>query len=268
MHRRLYKVGEVIFREGDQSREVYRVVSGRVAVTIQDPDNGKLTLAELIEDDIFGEMAMIDESPRSATVTCIESCDLEIIDPVDFNVLFMSNPAVVAPHIACLIDRLRSSNEKIYDLNRRLSVLEKAASGTVPNEKPKSILVIGEGCVLEALNSASQRTIEKSKIYIKKFPFRIGRSGLHQESDILQRNDLSLINIDPGQVAKNHISIEKEDGEIRIRDRNTRRGTLVNGKRLHQELGDLVCSLTLGKNEIVLGDDNSNAAYSLTITKI
>jgi pSer/pThr/pTyr-binding forkhead associated (FHA) protein len=121
---------------------------------------------------------------------------------------------------------------------------------------------------LEALNPASQRTIEKPKIHIKKFPFRIGRSGLNQESDILQRNDLSLMNIDPGQVAKNHISIEKEDGEIRIRDRNTRRGTLVNGKHLHQESGDLVCSLNLGKNEIVLGDYNSNAAYSLTIIKI
>jgi pSer/pThr/pTyr-binding forkhead associated (FHA) protein len=113
----------------------------------------------------------------------------------------------------------------------------------------------------------AQRTLPKAKVSITKFPFRIGRSGQQKGPDILQCNDLSLVNIDPAQVAKNHISIEKDAGVVLVRDRNTRRGTLVNGKRLHQETGELVCPLIEGENEVVLGDASNKAVYRLSVTK-
>ncbi|WP_309382453.1 cyclic nucleotide-binding domain-containing protein [Cerasicoccus frondis] len=261
MERRRYAAGSVIFREGDESQDVYRIVSGQVQIGI-DHGNGKdLILATLGEEDIFGEMAMIDESPRSATASVLEDCDLEIMEPGDFTETFFTNPVVLAPYLACLIDRLRTSNEKIFDLTQKLT--EKAnGNGVSALPKRSNSRFIGTGLVFIPMSPLAKRSIPSPRVPISKFPFRIGRSG-NNGTDILQKNDLSLINIDPSQVAKNHISIEQEDGAIWIRDRKTRRGTIVNGKRLHQDDGALVCRLTKQVNEIILGDEKSPAVYEL-----
>src|SRR5579872_3920270 len=61
-----FKAGSVIFREGDEANELFVIKSGEVRVQI-----GNRTVRELGADDIFGEMALIDSEPRSATVTAI-----------------------------------------------------------------------------------------------------------------------------------------------------------------------------------------------------
>lgn len=265
MERRRYPAGSVIFRQGDESQDVYRVVSGRVEVGIEQGDNPRLVLASLSEDDIFGEMAMIDESPRSATVIALEDCDLEIMEPGDFTDAFFSNPVVLAPYLACLIERLRSSNEKVFDLTRQL---ETQLNGSAPRNGVRQGLssksqsqLFGTGLALLPKSPQAQKSLPNPRVPIAKFPFRVGRSA--GKNDILQMNDLSLINVDPSQVAKSHISIEQEDGAIWVRDRKTRRGTIVNGKRLHQEDGALVCRLSSKSNEIILGDGSSPAVFEL-----
>lgn len=61
---RSYKAGDVIFREGEPAQELYIVKSGRVEVRL-----GNRVLDTLPELSIFGEMALVDHSPRSATST-------------------------------------------------------------------------------------------------------------------------------------------------------------------------------------------------------
>jgi len=266
MERKRFPVGTVIFRQGDDSQEVYRIVSGAAQVSIAQSSGQELVLAELGEDDVFGEMAMIDESPRSATITIVEEADLEIMEPADFSEMFFSNPAVLAPYLACLIERLRSSNERIHDLTKKLAEAKGDAKRTTSRPQlrsPEGSRLFGSGLVLTPKNDQAKRTVVKPRISITKFPFRIGRSGSSSGPDLLQKNDLSLINIDPSQVAKSHLSIEKEDDALWVRDRKTRRGTIVNGKRLHQDSGVLVCRLTKQVNEIVLGDENSPARFEI-----
>ena len=69
---RALKQGEVIFREGDPAKELYVIKSGRVDIT-----SGNRLLATLGDNGIFGEMALIDKEPRSATVTA--ATDVEIV---------------------------------------------------------------------------------------------------------------------------------------------------------------------------------------------
>jgi signal-transduction protein with cAMP-binding, CBS, and nucleotidyltransferase domain len=57
-----FKAGSTIFREGDAARALFVIKSGRVRIQL-----GNRTLTELAADDIFGEMALIDSEPRSAT---------------------------------------------------------------------------------------------------------------------------------------------------------------------------------------------------------
>jgi CRP-like cAMP-binding protein len=66
-----YKKGDVIFREGDQADGVYYICSGRVKVS-RVVGSQQMTLAELEEGDIFGELAIIDRRPRAATITAVE----------------------------------------------------------------------------------------------------------------------------------------------------------------------------------------------------
>lgn len=261
MQRRRYSAGSVIFQQGETSQEVYRIVSGRVEVGIDQGNGGNVVLATLGEEDVFGEMAMIDESPRSATVTVVDDCDVEVMEPGDFTETFFTNPVVLAPYLACLIDRLRTANEKVFDLSKQLS--EKAnGSSRSPLVKRGTSPLFSTGLVLIPKSASAQKTLASPRVPISKFPFRIGRSG-GNGTDLLQKNDLSLINVDPSQVAKNHISIEQEDGAIWVRDRKTRRGTMVNGRRLHQDDGALVCRLSKSVNEIILGDERSPAVYEL-----
>ena len=63
---RLVKAGDLIFREGDEAHELFVIKSGQVRIQL-----GNRTLTELRADDIFGEMALIDNSPRSATVVAL-----------------------------------------------------------------------------------------------------------------------------------------------------------------------------------------------------
>lgn len=66
-----FKKGDVIFREGDQADGVYYICSGRVKVTRVIGDQ-PMTLVELEEGDIFGELAIIDRRPRAATIVAVE----------------------------------------------------------------------------------------------------------------------------------------------------------------------------------------------------
>lgn len=265
MERKQLPAGAIVFNQGEYSQEVYRIVSGHATVTISGQGGETLLLAELGPEDIFGEMAMIDESPRSATVIVTEETDLEVMEPADFTEMFFRNPAVLAPYLSCLIERLRTSNERVNDLTKQLhEVKNGAASGATrtPLKKSQSSL-FGKGLIMVPKTSQAERTLTTPRVPISRYPYRIGRSGNSAGPDLLQKNDLSLINIDPSQVAKSHISIESENGAIWIRDRKTRRGTIVNGKRLHQDSGVLVCRLTHKINEIVLGDENSPAKFEI-----
>lgn len=105
---RMVKAGEVIFKEGDPGGEFYVVRSGKVTVRL-----GNRTLEELGEGEIFGEMALIDAGPRSASV--IAETDCEIVPVSEKQFLFMTSEA---PYFALsimrvLVERLRTANKTL-----------------------------------------------------------------------------------------------------------------------------------------------------------
>ena len=86
----------MIFREGDTTQEAYRILKGRVEISIT--GEGKaVILAQLGEGDIFGEMAMVDERPRSASAQALEVTECEVLTPENFNELVLSRPEVLIP---------------------------------------------------------------------------------------------------------------------------------------------------------------------------
>ena len=61
-----FKAGSLIFREGDEAKELFVIKSGQIRIQI-----GNRTVTELAADSIFGEMALIDAEPRSATAVAV-----------------------------------------------------------------------------------------------------------------------------------------------------------------------------------------------------
>jgi len=79
---RAFKAGSVIFREGDEAHELFVIKSGQVRIQI-----GNRTVNELAADSIFGEMALIDGEPRSATA--IAMTDVELVPVSEKQFLFL-----------------------------------------------------------------------------------------------------------------------------------------------------------------------------------
>jgi CRP/FNR family cyclic AMP-dependent transcriptional regulator len=84
---KLIKAGDIIFREGDEARELFVVKSGEVRIQL-----GNRTLAELSANDVFGEMALIDNEPRSATALAVTDVELVAVSEKQFLFLVSQTP--------------------------------------------------------------------------------------------------------------------------------------------------------------------------------
>jgi CRP/FNR family transcriptional regulator, cyclic AMP receptor protein len=103
---RFVKAGSIIFREGDQARELFVIKSGQVAIQL-----GNRTLSELSADDIFGEMALIDNQPRSATAVAISDVELVPVSEKQFLFLVSQTPYFALKVMRVLAQRLRTTSK-------------------------------------------------------------------------------------------------------------------------------------------------------------
>jgi CRP-like cAMP-binding protein len=76
VHKREYRAGEPVFYQGDPGLGMYIVEDGEVSIAILGKDGNEQELAVLGDGDFFGELALLDESPRSANAICKTDCTL------------------------------------------------------------------------------------------------------------------------------------------------------------------------------------------------
>ena len=130
----VFQPGQVIFREGDTSQEAFRILRGRVEISIL-ADGKPVILAQLGQGDIFGEMAMVDERPRSASAQALEVTECEVLTPENFNELVLSRPEVLIPYMASFFERLRTANDRLR-LEMRLRAKAEQAAVAAPTPGP------------------------------------------------------------------------------------------------------------------------------------
>ena len=105
---RRVKAGGVIFHTGEQADELFVIRSGYVRIQI-----GNRTIAELTADDIFGEMALIDNEPRSATAIAITDVELVPVSEKQFIFLVSQTPYFALKVMRTLAQRLRAMNKNL-----------------------------------------------------------------------------------------------------------------------------------------------------------
>jgi len=108
--------GAVIMAAGDQIDSLYIVISGRLKVMMSDAEGKEVILSLIGSGEFFGEMGLIDESPRSASVVTIEPCELLSINKRDFNKCLTENFEMCRAVMRGLVHRLREADRKIGSL--------------------------------------------------------------------------------------------------------------------------------------------------------
>ena len=117
LHQREYKSKETIFNQGDVGLGMYIIVEGCVEIVCE-PE--RHTLAELNEGDFFGELALLDDSPRSATAVAQTPCRILCFFKPELLDLIERNPKLGSKILFKLAwtigERLKKTNEQVREL--------------------------------------------------------------------------------------------------------------------------------------------------------
>jgi len=108
--------GSIIMAAGDPTDSLYIVLSGRLKVMMSDADGKEVILTIIGPGEFFGEMGLIDDSPRSASVVAIEACELLAITRRDFKKCLAENFEMSMAVMRGLVRRLREADRKIGSL--------------------------------------------------------------------------------------------------------------------------------------------------------
>jgi len=204
----------MIFREGDTTQEAYRILKGRVEISIAG-DGKSVILAQLGEGDIFGEMAMVDERPRSASAQALDVTECEVLTAENFNEAVLQRPEILIPYLASFFERLRTANDRLrMEMRLRAQAEQRVSTPTASNPAAPVARVVApvakpiappslemtrvsapapvatapstapvapppeggyQSVVLTACNDHAMARLPESSVTIQKFPFRIGR---------------------------------------------------------------------------------------------
>ncbi|HEX3246884.1 MAG TPA: Crp/Fnr family transcriptional regulator [Chloroflexota bacterium] len=196
MRRRSYRRGEVVFHQGDPGESLHVVCHGKLKVVIIGDNGEEAVLAILGPSDVFGEMAVLDGGPRSATVTALEPVETAVLSRADFIQLLRRMPSAVDGLLASLAQTIRQADEDIgglmfLDLHGRLArkLLELADTYGEPSDGSTLIRVQLTQEELAGMIGATRASVNKILGYFEDRGAiqRHGRQIVVCKPDILER---------------------------------------------------------------------------------
>jgi len=111
--RRAYREGDVIVRQGDTSMSFYVVLSGAVRIVRHAGENHRVDIVEEGAGSFFGEMGVIDDQPRAATVVALEPTECALLAKWDFQRELKADPEIGLALITVLNARIRTLEERL-----------------------------------------------------------------------------------------------------------------------------------------------------------
>lgn len=114
--RKRYPKDTVVFFENEEGDFFFTILEGRIKVTILGDDGREVILSVLGPGDFFGEMALLDNEPRSATAIAVEESELLSLHRNDFQSVLNDNRSITSALIRVLSTRLRRANHQISTL--------------------------------------------------------------------------------------------------------------------------------------------------------
>jgi len=111
--------GAVLFREGDRGDSAYLILGGKVDVSVASP-NGDVVVASIAANNIVGEMALLCEMPRTATITAAEPLDTLRIKKEQFMQMLRDIPQMTLEIMRELAVRLNNVNKELSTAHAKL----------------------------------------------------------------------------------------------------------------------------------------------------
>jgi len=265
MRRTSYRKGDVIIAEGEFTSDAYILQRGFVEVYHAGPPEQRLAI--LGPGDVFGEMSLITERPRSASVRALEDVEARVFDREAFLRVWKSDPDSLLPLVTMLCERIRILDALVFELARQ---------GQFDSDVTASLMSMGEGFLrpsaatvltapilfIEGLTPEASRSLGETCVSVNRFPFRIGRKT--ESVDPFSSNELGLSDDASAEVSLNHCAIVRVGSRYFLIDRGSRLGTIVNGVAIGGHARTGCVELKEWNNEIALG--NPDTPYRLRLT--
>lgn len=187
---RIYPKGTMIFSESQRGSDMFIIQKGEVAISKVVKGN-EVTLAVLKKGDMFGEMALIENKPRSASAIAHSDCQLMVINRSNFNQMVATQPQLIAKLTTTLADRLWSMYRQLENANlsdpfakvidmlalqlekQRISLTNISQPSYQTNFSPKEITNMcglaeqGQTIAINGIYNSSNLKIEDGNILIK-----------------------------------------------------------------------------------------------------
>lgn len=223
-----FAAGEPVFREGELGTEMFIIHGGQVEILRRVGDEDR-QVAILERGDFFGEMALLEDLPRTATARALTSARLLRIDGATFDQMLQDNPEIGVRMMRKLSRRLRETSRLLQD-----ALGSTAAGGLLAAEVPAAPPPVRAALAALAANAERLRH-ESSGI---EFPLSAGAETMIGRRDpvtgIFPEVDLSPV--DPQRaVSRRHAKILRREGKFYLSEEiGTMNGTFVNQARLEK----------------------------------
>lgn len=273
---RQYAPGEAIIRENEKGECAYIIEKGRVEIT-REKDGKPAHIAYLEAGMTFGEMSMVDDLPRSATVTAVEETMVREVHRDNLYENLTGNPETMIKLLKGIFERLRIANTTIA----RLKEESKAAGhgkpeipeSSVPSlldradRKPPAVRAEAgsvKSVRIEGLTPRAVESLQDNPSVFTALPIKIGR----RTNDPLVQNHLEIADRDPLQISRHHVSIIQEGDKVGALDRGSHLGATVDEERIGGRKASPGPVFFKGdEGVLVLGTDKSPYRYKITIER-
>ena len=111
-----YPARQTVVSQGDQSGDLFLVVDGRLRASSCNANGDEVVLSIMGPGDVFGEMALLDGEPRSATVATLDACQLMVIEARAFHALLRQMPTLSASLMKVMARRIRDLTDRTQDV--------------------------------------------------------------------------------------------------------------------------------------------------------
>jgi CRP-like cAMP-binding protein len=113
-----FKKDETLIKQGERGVGLYVVVSGEVKIVKKTAGGDELEVALHGSGDFFGEMAVLDDAPRSASVIAVVDTECLFLSAWDFKARMKLHPQIATEILPVVVKRFRETNERLLALSR------------------------------------------------------------------------------------------------------------------------------------------------------
>jgi len=259
MTRTHFAEGEILFREGDPSDGVFRLLSGTVDV-VRELDGDLILLGTVGAGQLIGEMGVVENRPRSATVRAASEVEAEFLNPTEFLDQIVSSPRAARELIQRLSQRLREADDRIVKDERRSG----QANENLDTADDQTAVSSVDHVYLAAKHPWLQRQFH-TPLGLGELPVVVGRHPIPGERPPLWQPDLMFDDAAPFRLSRNHFIIEKRGAGYHVRDLCSTLGTIVNGEPIGNHFRTDDAPLRAGENEVIAGGVDSPFVFFLSI---